>query len=540
MPFGNFTFFSSIKMRLFFSFVLVLFSISLQAQMLNTESFQLVNSTADEQHPVLSPDGKTLYFTVGHHPQNIGGKRDPGDIWISRLMGNEWSAPVHGGSVINDRAYNAVAGITASGEKLFLHGHYDPSGVPARTQGISIATLAGSGWSSPKNIQIPYYLNKSGILCGMVSDDERTFIFSAETYGSHGVDDLYVCFQENGKWTEPKNLGPVVNTTFQELSPALSQDQKTIYFSSNGRKGSGSFDVYSATRLDDTWTNWSTPVNMGANINSPGRDLYFRPNGLGFALFTSTINSDGYGDVKVYQPETPFLVKDDTVRLVTPVDTVIQIVENVHPPAKDSIANLLKVYGKVTNVKTGEPISAEISFSSPGIQEQKGLASVNGFSILIPSTADYTVTIEARGYISTMEKLDVHTYELKELEMNFGLQPVAVGTTVNLKNVLFAQAKTDILPESFPELDLVVHFLQNNPNVRIELAGHTDNRGVHNDNVKLSQQRVNKVKEYLVSKGVESKRISGKGHGGTKPIASNDTEESRRMNRRVEFTIKRF
>jgi outer membrane protein OmpA-like peptidoglycan-associated protein len=138
-----------------------------------------------------------------------------------------------------------------------------------------------------------------------------------------------------------------------------------------------------------------------------------------------------------------------------------------------------------------------------------------------------------------MEKLDFQTYENPELEMNFKLQPVEVGTRVNLKNVLFAQTKSEILPESYPELDLVVNFLKSNPNVKIELAGHTDNRGVHSDNVKLSQLRVNKVKEYLVGKGIDSKRISGKGYGGTKPIASNNTEESRRMNRRVEFIIKK-
>jgi OmpA-OmpF porin, OOP family len=129
---------------------------------------------------------------------------------------------------------------------------------------------------------------------------------------------------------------------------------------------------------------------------------------------------------------------------------------------------------------------------------------------------------------------------MRDLEMNFSLQPVELGTTVNLKNVLFAQAKTDILPESYPELDLVVGFLKENPNVTIELMGHTDGRGVHADNVRLSQQRVNKVKEYLVSKGIDSRRISGKGFGGSKPIASNDTEESRRMNRRVEFVIRKF
>src|SRR5690606_10707295 len=139
-----------------------------------------------------------------------------------------------------------------------------------------------------------------------------------------------------------------------------------------------------------------------------------------------------------------------------------------------------------------------------------------------------------------LEKLDINAFEMRDLEMNYRLQPVEVGTTVNVKNVLFAQTKTDILPESFPELDLVVAFMKDNPNVRIELMGHTDGRGVHADNVRLSQQRVNKVKEYLVSKGISPRRITGKGFGGSKPIASNDTEESRRMNRRVEFVIRRF
>jgi outer membrane protein OmpA-like peptidoglycan-associated protein len=139
-----------------------------------------------------------------------------------------------------------------------------------------------------------------------------------------------------------------------------------------------------------------------------------------------------------------------------------------------------------------------------------------------------------------MEKLAIHTYEMKDLEMNFRLQPVEVGTTVNLKDVLFEQGKTVLLPSSYPELDLVVSFLKSNPKVRIDLAGHTDNRGIPGQNVKLSQARVDRVRDYLVTRGIEKKRISGKGYGGAKPIASNDSEETRQLNRRVEFTIKRF
>jgi OmpA-OmpF porin, OOP family len=543
-------------MRLLFSFVLIVLSFTLPAQVLSSESFKPVNSLFDEQNPIISPDGQTLFFTVSNHPDNVGGKRDPGDIWFSRLMGGQWSAPIHAGSLLNDRAYNAVAGFSDNGKQLFLHGHYDPSGERARTQGISISSNTGNGWSRPANITIPYYQNKSGMLCGSVSNDGSVFVFSADTYGSHGVDDIYVTFNESGKWTEPKNLGPTINTQFQELSPSLSADGKTLYFSSNGLKGNGSFDVFSATRLDDSWTNWSSPKNLGPEINSPGRELYYRPSRLAeTAIFTSTINSDGYGDIKFYRsPEPPVvtvatadlpkdsLVKDPIVKISTPrVDTVMDFVETPHEKDPDlTPVNTLKVYGKVTNAKTGEIIPAIVSFAGAAQPGFVAESSSTGYTIAIPSTQEYTVSIEAKGYVSTLEKLNVNTYEMKELEMNFSLQPVAVGTTVNLKNVLFAQTKAEILPESFPELDLVVHFLQNNPNVRIELSGHTDNRGVHADNVKLSLQRVNKVKDYLVAKGIESKRITGKGYGGTKPIASNDTEESRKMNRRVEFTIKRF
>jgi outer membrane protein OmpA-like peptidoglycan-associated protein len=486
---------------------------------------------------LVSPDGKTLYFTIGNHPKNIGGKKDPGDIWYSQLVDDHWSAPIHGGPLLNDRAYNAVAGISASGVQLFLHGHYDPSGSIAKTQGISISSETGSGWSRPANIMIPYYQNKSGMLCGSVSGDGSIFVFSAETYGTYGVDDIYVSINKNGKWSDPKNLGSGINTQFQELSPFLSQDGKTLYFSSNGRKGNGSFDVYSSIRLDDSWSNWSTPANMGTTINSPGRDLFYREYpGLGYSIFTSTINSDGYGDIKQFHPDVPF-PKKDSVIIVQQPDTMTTVLEITQDSATEN--NFIRVYGKVVNSKTGEPVQANLFFAGPGSDKQQITSSAEGYSVTIPSSEDYSVTVEARGFISKLEKLNITSYEMEELEMNFTLQPADVGTIVNLKNVLFIQAKTEILPESFPELDLVVNFLKSNPTVKIELSGHTDNRGVHADNVKLSQHRVNKVKEYLVSKGVDPKRISGRGYGGTKPIANNDSEESRKMNRRVEFTIKK-
>lgn len=509
-----------------------------QAQVLNTTAFQLVNSREDEQAPVISPDGKTLYFTIGNHDQNVGGKKDPGDIWISLWVGGQWSAPVHAGPVLNSRGYNAVAGLSADGSQLFLHGHYDPTGATARTQGIAVARNTGGGWSQPENIQIPYFQNKSTQVGGYVSPDKGIFVFSADTYGTRGVEDIYVSFNEDGRWTEPRNVGSGINTQFQELCPSLSADGRTLYFSSNGRRGNGSFDVYYAERLDDTWTRWSEPVNLGALVNTEGRELYYRtlPE-MGMALFTTTKNSDGYGDIKMISPKNPPAQPE-----VAPVTTVDSSVQHIAITRNEVTADdkQVKVFGRVNNAKTGEPIAASLIFSSPVFGKPIPSEPKTGFEVRVPSVNVYTIRIEAQGYISAFEKLDIQTYEMRELEMTFNLQPVEVGTTVNLKNVLFERGTANLLPESNSELDLVVSFLQTNPKVVIDLSGHTDNRGVHSHNVRLSQQRVNKVKDYLVSKGISGKRIMGKGYGGTKPIASNDTEESRMLNRRVEFTIRKF
>lgn len=518
--------------------VLLLFIQNLSAQPLSPNPFSRLNSQYDELNPVLSPDGKQMFFTIANHPSNIGGKRDPGDIWFCTLEGNEWSQPVHAGNFLNNSAFNGVAGFSPDGRELYLLSHYDNSGQPARTQGIAVSKRTGSGWTRPENINIPYYQNKSNIVSGYLTADLSAFVFSAETYGTYGVEDLYVCERtSDGKWSQPRNLGPRINTQFQEITPSLSADGKTLFFSTNGRKGAGSFDIYLATRLDDGWSNWSEPVNLGS-INTEGRDLYYREYAhAGYSIFTSTKNSDGYGDLRFHKPDN--LSKPDST-LVARVEESRPIIIRETPPADPK--HSVQVYGKVVNAKSGEAIPAVITFEQQGNENFSPTvvrADQNGYAVDISTLAQYKLRIEASGFISSLEKLDVQTFEMDDLEMNFQLQPIEVGVTVNLKDVLFEQSKTILLPESFDELDLVVSFLKTNPSVRIELSGHTDNRGIPAQNVKLSQGRVDKVKEYLISKGIDKKRISGKGYGGSKPIASNDTEETRKLNRRVEFTIKK-
>ena len=222
-------------------------------------------------------------------------------------------------------------------------------------------------------------------------------MFSAESYGTYGVEDIYVSLNEGGKWTEPRNLGTLINTQFQELSPSLDADKKTLYFSSNGRKGSGSFDIYSATRLDDTWTNWSAPENLGPEINSEGRELFYRAYpALGFALYTTTKSSDGYGDLRVYTPRQP-LPGHDTVIYASlenqPVDKEtkaprteeIMAVANADKAAVDvpdaDAVRKVHVHGRITNARTGESIPARISFEGPGLPPRTIASGQEGYSL---------------------------------------------------------------------------------------------------------------------------------------------------------------
>ena len=457
---------------------------------------------------------------------NIGGKKDPGDIWFSNWSGKEWSAPIHGGSSLNDRGYNAATGFSSDGNQIFLVNHYSKSG-SAGTQGISWARKTQTGWTFPENISIPYFINRSSLLSGQLVEELGIFIYSAEAYDSKGAEDIYVSRRDqSGRWSESKNLGAAINTSLQEFTPSLSADHKYLYFSSNGRRGYGSFDVYFSERLDDSWTNWSMPANMGSHINSEGRELFYKTFPKhNLALFTSTQNSDGYGDIKFYL---------DSLQLNIP-DTVVKIVALKKENTIGRV-NFTTIKGTVSSSKTGQAIAAKLDFKSDSTYKTNSNGQ-GSYSIQIPSTKVYNIVVEASGFVGVLEKLDIHTFEMNQVELNFKLQPIEIGTTVNLKNILFQVGTTNLLADSYDELNVVVDLLKSNPKVEIELAGHTDNRGDARMNLKLSQSRVDKVKSYLVSKGISGRRIRGKGYGGQKPIANSESEESRKLNRRVEFTI---
>jgi outer membrane protein OmpA-like peptidoglycan-associated protein len=494
-----------------------------------------INSPLDEQNPILAPDGKTLYFTVSNHPNNVGGSKDIGDIWFSRLGESGWSDPMHAGSNINNNLHNTVAGFSSDGKVMFLMGHYSDNGKPINSQGIAISVARDGSWSRPENVVIPYFRNQTPYQSGCVTPDGQVLVFSAESYRTFGAEDIYLSKKSsNGTWNEPINLGRVINTSMQDVSPFLTPDGKRLYFSSNGRGGKGSFDVFYSERLDDTWLNWSAPVNLDG-VNSEGRELFFRLVGSE-AFFTTTLNSDGYGDIRTYKDHQDVPSMEPNQPLVVQADTVRSIEEVVYKK-EEATERLVRLFGRVSSSKNEELLDASIFVTSNDRLPSQVQTESGRYSVDLPGVGEYTLKVEAPGYLGMMEKLDFRTQTVEQLEMNFRLQPAEVGTTVNLKNVLFQQSTAILLPGSYDQLNMVAEFMKTNPKIEIQLSGHTDNRGYHHLNMKLSKERVEEVKKYLVTKGIAASRITGKGFGGTKPIADNDSEDSRQLNRRVEFTI---
>ncbi|MEM6831757.1 MAG: OmpA family protein [Bacteroidota bacterium] len=365
-------------------------------------------------------------------------------------------------------------------------------------------------------VSIPFLKNKSSVQSGSLSKDGRYMILSLESNNTYGVEDLYVVKKSGDGWSSPINLGADINTAYQEITPFLAVDNKTLFFSTNGREGEGSFDVFYSVRLDESWRNWSAPVNVGSEVNTTGAETSFSfQDGSTWAYFVSSQNSDGYGDIKRIKIKED--IEEDTVQLVTE--------EDIPLPTEKPEEILLKVIDKTSR----ESIPSVLVVNDTPIALPNGTFRIDSTFML-----NNEVEIKASGYLPAMVSLDTTLMiGTNEVEM----ESIEVGSTITLKQVLFHRGSAEMMEGSEKELDLVVEMMNDDPKVKILLKGHTDNQGDPVLNVKLSESRVKSVKAYLIDQGIDPYRITGRGYGGNAPIASNGSEATRKLNRRVEFEV---
>ncbi len=474
-----------------------------------------VNSPYSEIAPIISPDGKVLYVGRIYHPKNLGIRHEC-DIWYSELQSDSsWSKLKNIGKPLNNSGVNVVITGTPDGNALLVEGLYNSDGSHKSEQGISISHKTNSGWSVPKEVKIRNFYNSHEYETYSLSNDQKVILMSIERKDTYGDMDLYVSFlQNNGTYSEPKNMGPVLNTFAQDGTPFLASDNKTLYFSSYGHHGYGSADIFVSKRLDNSWLKWSKPKNLGSNINTWDWDTYLSISAKGdFAYFVSTAGS--YGGEDIYKLELDKELQPDPVALI---------------------------YGKVYDKDSKRPIGAKITYEDLATGKEVGIAESNPktgeYKITLPYGKKYAFRAESDNYIAQNENIDLKINKgYKEIEKNLYLFKVKVGEVVTLKNVFFERGSASLLKESNAELDRIVKLMKENPSMQIELMGHTDNRGNAELLLKLSNERVESVKDYMVKKGINGSRITGNGYGGTKTIHKNDSENEHLKNRRVEFKI---
>lgn len=488
----------------------------------------LINTEYPEMRPTISADGNLLFFIRQGHPANVQAATVPNaqDIWYStRDTNGLWSPSKHLNGSVNASHYNAVYWISPDLNTIllkgaFTEGQYLGSGVSM------IHRLEDNNWSPAQMLRIRNFNKFAGTLQlgASMGQDGKTLLFYMTDKKESFDNDLYVSFLEGGDiWTAPKSLGKKINLPgFNEMSPFISADGITLYFSSDRPGGLGENDIWMTKRLDESWQKWSDPVNLGSPINTTGSEAFFTLDAGGeYAYLTS---SDGaYGG-------------SDIVR--------IKLLEKEKPDP------VLLVSGNVYNEKTKEPLSAELIYETlpDGTEVGKGTSSpIDGsFKIVLPYDKNYSIRASAEKFFAISENLNLDSLiklGYREIHKDLYLAPIEIGQVFRLNNVFFDFDKYDLRPESFTELNRVVMFLNEYPKIEIEMSAHTDSRGSDEYNVTLSHNRARAVMEYIVEKGIAASRITFKGYGETKPVASNtnadgsDNVEGRQLNRRVEFMI---
>lgn len=493
-----------------------------------------VNTAYDEYLPSVTVDGQTMVFTrrFPRTSSSAAGVREEEDLYISHYMDGLWSKAERMAEPLNSNDNEGAQCMSQDGRIIFFtaNGRDDCRG----RCDIYMCTNKGGVWSKPRNlgspINTPAWESQPSFAI-----DGKTLYFVSDRPGGCGGKDIWKSVFENGRWSTPQNLGPTVNTPYDEMSPYICFNNKKLYFASNGHIGMGGMDIFCSFITD---TGWSRPVNMGYPINTSGDESGFVFLADGTGLYSSE-REGGFGRQDLYSFRLPNheqlmasrdALDDRDLGAILP-PTVWYIKGYVYDRQTN---HRLKSNIQLIEVNTGEEVAVVGSDLKDGT-----------YMVSLPAGGDYAFHVSAEGYLFYSENFDLGFglqpddsghIEHHHFIQNIALSPIAVGESMVLENVFFAVGKAELVASDV-ELDKVVDLMTKNPTLKVELAGHTDNVGRPADNQKLSEERAKVVYNYLVAHGIDAHRLAYKGYGETQPVADNSTEEGRAKNRRTTFTI---
>jgi outer membrane protein OmpA-like peptidoglycan-associated protein/Tol biopolymer transport system component len=462
-----------------------------------------VNTAESEYFPSISIEGDKLIFT-----RRLNGRNE--DFFGTIRDKNGWrkALPLKGG--INTPMNEGAQNLSQDGNWLFFTGCYRPDGFGSCD--IYMSYLTENGWSEPfnlgGNINTDQWESEPSI-----SPDKRDIYFASRRPGGYGGSDIYVShLLPNGTWSKAQNLGPEINTSGDESEPFIHADNQTMYFVSNGLPGYGDADIFLVRK--DNNGKWGKPENLGYPINTINTDGTMIIASDGVTTYFSSNRSDSRGANDIY---------------------TFQMRPGMRP------YKTLWIKGKVFDKKTNAALPSTVELIDLATKQTISKVQTDetgNYLITLPVGKDYAFNVNRRGYLfysdnySLKDKFPDSTYE-----KNIPLQPIEVNASIVLKNIFFDFNKYDLKSESQVELDKVIQLMQDNPTVKIQIEGYTDNIGKAADNMKLSENRAKAVVNYLVSKNISITRLVAKGFGATKPIADNTSEEGRAQNRRTELKV---
>lgn len=475
-----------------------------------------INTKLDEYWPSLTADEQTLFITrlVPVNPNlpasELNGQED---FYYSKKQDDEtWGYANPLGYPINTDGNEGAPTVSADGQSYYFTACNRKDGYGKCD--IYFSKRIGEKWTKPVNIGEPVNTKYWESQPSVSADGQRLFFVSGRPEGKGNLD-IWVSFlQDNGKWGKPINLGDSVNTPFKEMSPFIHPDGKTLYFASDGWVGMGGDDLF-VTHQKGTDTDWSKPQNLGYPINTNGDEMGLVVNIKGnLALFSSRREEEKGRDI--FEFDLPENLRPDLVTYVS---------------------------GKVYDAVTKETLGTEIELFDLATSKRVALLNSNegdgSFLVCLPSKKDYALSIEKSGYLFHSENFSLKNAKdnLKNYHLDVPLNPIKVGNKVVLKNIFFETDSYELKDESKAELNKLIQFLNLNTLIKVEISGHTDNIGTASHNNVLSENRAKSVYNYLIANEIDKSRLTYKGYGFDNPIATNDTEEGRALNRRTEFKI---
>jgi len=474
-----------------------------------------INSKYDEYWPSLTADNSTLMMTreiPRKYPNAAGEIVGHEDIFVSKRNKNgNWDKAINLGPPINSPANEGAHTISFNGQFIFYTSCYKDDAI-GRCD-IYFSERIGDKWSEPRNIGKPIN-TKFWESQPCFSSDGRTLYFVSDRPGGYGNSDIWKSkLQDNGRWSEPENIGDSVNTKYDEASPFIHYDNKTLYFSSNGHSGLGQQDLF-ISRLNENGR-WGKPQNLGYPINTFNDETGLFVSREGNNAFYASDRNEATGK-DLYTFELP-----DDVRPVK-----VNIVKGVVVDSKSNIK--LKADFELSDLETSEIIAKTSSITGAG-----------EYLVCLPINKDYGLNVSKKGYLFHSENFSLkNTQDVsKPYEINISLQTIEVGKKEVLRNIFFETDSYELRKLSMYELNKLIKFLNENPEVKIEIGGHTDNVGTEKYNKELSEKRAKAVYDYLLQNDINSNRLSYKGYSYSQPYTTNETSKGRAKNRRTEFKI---